>query len=171
MQRILTDAQQPRRSNANGDPYEPHTQLRLFKSKLVLHHLEEDNTFFLAWWVRTVPEDKPRGVNLLLIATNGTLLSLEDDTSKRKQRTTRLNKQTEEDASQGDDQQRQRQRQQMAVNKETTTMETPSSLQGRCSSANSYNHAADVYKDDALCAEDQNRTIDFNSLICLAKIC
>ena len=41
-------------------------------------------------------------------------------------------------------------------------METPSSLQVRRGSADSYNHAADVYEDDALYAEDQNRTIIVN---------
>ena len=32
-------------------------------------------------------------------------------------------------------------------------------------------HATNIYEDNALHAKDQNRTIDFNSLICLAKIC
>ena len=36
-------------------------------------------------------------------------------------------------------------------------METPLFLQGRCGSANSYNHAADVYKDDALRTKDRNQ--------------
>ena len=58
--------------------------LRLLKSELILHHLEEDDIFRLTWWVRTVPEDKPRDADLLLNATDGTLLSLEDDTFKRK---------------------------------------------------------------------------------------
>ena len=84
MLRILTDARRARQSDANGDPYEPHTQLRLLKSELVLHHLKEDDTFCLAWWVRTVLEDKLRDVDLLLGATHGTLLSLEDNTFERK---------------------------------------------------------------------------------------
>ena len=103
MRRILTDARRARWSNANGDPYKTHTRLRLLKSELVFHHLEEDDTFCLAWWVRTVLEDKPRNVDLLLDATDGTLLSLEDDTFERKRRTTRTNERTEEDASRGDD--------------------------------------------------------------------
>ena len=41
-------------------------------------------------------------------------------------------------------------------------METPPSLRGRCGSADSYGHAADVYKDDALRAEDRNQTITVN---------
>ena len=35
-------------------------------------------------------------------------------------------------------------------------------MRGRRGSANSYDHAADVYKDDALRAEDQNQTITVN---------
>ena len=41
-------------------------------------------------------------------------------------------------------------------------METSLSLRGRRGSADSYNHAIDVYEDDALCAEDQNQTITKN---------
>ena len=98
MRRILTDVQRARRSDTNGDLYEPHTRLPLLKFELVLRHLEADNTFRLTWWVRTVPEDEPRDVDLLLDATDGTLLSLEDNTFNQKRRMTRTNKRTEEDA-------------------------------------------------------------------------
>ena len=60
---------------------------------------------------------------------------------------------------QGDDQQ---QRRQTAVNEEKTTMETSLSLRGRRGSTDSYDHVADVYKDDALRAKDQNQTITVN---------
>ena len=42
-------------------------------------------------------------------------------------------------------------------------METPLSLQGRCGTFDSYDHAVNVYEDDALCVKDQNQTITVNS--------